>query len=72
MIKTRIAIAAEYGICRKTLRKRMSAMPYEFPETSLDRPWLKLIYEEMGYPELVDEEDFAKVRVPRRYRHVFE
>jgi hypothetical protein len=62
--KTRTIVAEEYGMCRKTLRKRMDAMPYEFPKTSLDPRWLKLIYEEMGYPESVDEDDYVKVRVP--------
>jgi len=71
LIKTKTAIAAEYGVCRKTLRKWMKAMPYEFPGM-LTAPWQKLIYEELGYPKGVKEEDFAEVRVPKQYRRLFE
>jgi hypothetical protein len=51
LIKTKTMLAAEYGVCRKTLRKWMGAMPYEFPRI-LTEPWLKLIYEELGYPKM--------------------
>ena len=47
--KSRTNIADEFGVCRKTLRKWMDAMPYEFPYL-LTTQWQKLIYEEIGYP----------------------
>jgi|AntRauMFilla1563_2_1112583.scaffolds.fasta_scaffold53961_1 hypothetical protein len=66
-IITRKAIAQEYSVCRKTLRKWMDELPYESPHL-LTLSWQKLIYEELGYPPGVDSEDFDKVQIPRKYR----
>lgn len=70
-IKTREALAREYGMCRKTFRKEMKALGYDFPRT-LTPPWQKLIYEELGYPDGVERADYVKVDLPRRYRNAFE
>ena len=66
-LKTRANIAEEFGVCRKTLRKWMDAMPYGFPYL-LTASWQKLIYEELGYPLGVEEEDYNKIKVPKEYR----
>jgi hypothetical protein len=71
MNKTKKTLADEYGVCRKTLRKWMDATEYEFLYI-LTPSWCKLIYEEFGYPEGIDESDYAKVRLPRQYRHLFD
>ncbi|TXF81309.1 hypothetical protein FUA23_22025 [Neolewinella aurantiaca] len=66
-LKSRANIAEEFGVCRKTLRKWMDAMPYEFPYL-LAAPWQKLIYSELGYPPGVTADDFAKIKAPKEYR----
>lgn len=65
--KTRKAIADDYNICRKTLRKYMNAMPYEFPRI-LSTSWLKVIYENLGYPDGIDSADYQNVKSPLQYR----
>ena len=67
---TREMIADEYGYSRELLRKEMKITGYEFPYT-LTPKWCKLIYEEFGYPEKVDPADYARVKLPRAYRHLF-
>ena len=42
-------------------------MPYEFPYL-LTAPWQKLIYEDIGYPSGVKEEDYNKIKIPKEYR----
>ena len=66
-IKTREQIALEYGVCRKTLRKWMSTTGYGFPR-HLTLAWQKLIYEEFGYPEDVNDDMYEQVKFPRPYR----
>ena len=63
--KTKAQLAAEYGLCRKTMRKKMRAMPYDFPRTSLSPSFVKAVYESIGhYPSGVNEEEWRGVRLP--------
>ena len=66
-VKTRANLANEYRVCRKTLRKWMGDMPYEFPHL-LTAPWQKIIYEDIGYPPGAEEAKLEKVKFPKEYR----
>ena len=56
--KTRQQIAAEYGIDRKTLRKRMKMAGVYPPKGLLDRKWQKAIYEALRYPPGISKTDY--------------
>jgi hypothetical protein len=68
-IKTREQIALEHGVCRKTFRKWMATTGYGFPR-HLTLAWQKLIYEEFGYPQKVEQETYEQVKLPRPYRQL--
>ncbi|MFQ5447800.1 MAG: hypothetical protein ACE5FF_12780 [Saprospiraceae bacterium] len=56
---TRQQIAAEYGIDRKTLRRKMKKAGIFPPDGLLDRKWQKAIYEALNYPPGISKTDFA-------------
>lgn len=65
--KTKSQIAEEYGVCRKTMRKMMDAMPYDFPRSNLTPSHVKAVYEAIGcYPSNENESDWERVRLPDR------
>jgi hypothetical protein len=47
----------------------MATTGYSFPR-HLTLTWLKLIYEEFGYPEGVKEENYEQIKFPRAYREL--
>ena len=65
-IKSKSQLAAEYGVCRKTMRKFMNAMPYTFT-SPLTPPYIKAVYDEMGYYlDGVKASDWVDIRLPRK------
>ena len=59
-------------MCRKTLRKLMRDMPYDF-KNLLTAPYVKAIYEEIGYYlDGIEEEAWSRVRLPEKIREKHE
>ena len=56
--KTRQQIAIEYGIDRKTLKKKLDQIGISLPSGLLSTEWQKRIYETLGYPSGAVKKDF--------------
>lgn len=63
--KTRTAIANEFGVCRKTFRKRLSALQYDLPPGNVSPRWQKYVYLSLHFPDGVRREDYEVVRLPQ-------
>jgi len=62
--KTRVAIAEELQVDRKTLRRLLPVNGINLPPGPVYLPWQKLIYETFSYPEGERPEDYAHVVAP--------
>ncbi|MEM8524755.1 MAG: hypothetical protein AAGG68_08925 [Bacteroidota bacterium] len=54
--KTRQQVAEEYGICYKTLMRRLKKLSIILPKGLLFAKQQKHIYEQLGYPNSTNED----------------
>lgn len=63
--KTRTMLANEFGVCRKTLRRRFDGLEFVPPPGEIDPRWQKYIYDCLYFPDGVNADDYEKVRFPK-------
>ncbi len=64
--KLKIDIVREYGWDRKTLYNKLKRYDVQIPRGYLSMGQQKMIYECLGYPEGVEEEDYEGVEIPEK------
>jgi transcriptional antiterminator len=55
--KTRLEVAEEYGISRRTLRRRLKALNIQIPPGRITPADLKRIYRALGEPPFREEDE---------------
>lgn len=63
-LKSREVLAGEFGVCPKTFRKYLRTAEIELPRGMVRPSYQKLIYEQLWYPDGVEEELYEKVKLP--------
>lgn len=62
--KTREQVAKEYGISTKTLSRKLAAKGIDLPKGLIFPRWQKLIYQQLGWPDSLDQAKYDSITTP--------